>query len=137
MLAVSCSDDDGSGESDFRARADQICSRAEDEIEALKRPSNPAKAQPFLEKVDAITRDSLERLDAIRPPEEDAEAFQSMIDLLKVALFYQPQLREAVKQQNVAAAQEVRTKIANAVEDAQEVARSLDLKVCAAGESSA
>ena len=132
-LLLACTDEEAAGE-DFRAQADAICKEADDEISRLERPQNPARARPFLEKVNRITRDALDRLDRIQPPDpEDADAFQNMIDLLKVALFYQPQLREAVEQQNVAAAQEVRTKIANTVADAQEIARTLDLKVCAAG----
>jgi hypothetical protein len=53
-----------------------------------------------------------------------------MIDLLKIALFYQPQLRQAVREQNIAAANEVRVKISTAVADAGQVARSFGLEVC-------
>ncbi len=132
---VACNGGDP-GTDDFLARADEICSQAEAEIAKLERPKNLLRAQPFLEKVDAITRDALGRLDDIEPPNDQAEQFQNMIDLLKIALFYQPQLREAVRQQNVAAAQEVRVKISNALEDAAEIARAFGLQVCIPGKPS-
>jgi hypothetical protein len=134
-LLVACNGEEPAG-NDFLAQADEICSQAEAEIAKLERPKNLQKAQPFLEKVDAITRDALGRLDDIEPPEDQAEQFQNMIDLLKIALFYQPQLREAIRQQNVAAAQEVRVKISNALEDASKIARAFGLQVCVPGASS-
>ncbi len=132
ILLVACSDD-GSKADDFLARADEICSQADAEIDKLERPKSLEKAQPFLKKVDSITRDALGKLDQIEPPEEQAEQFQNMVDLLKIALFYQPQLREAVRQENVAAAQEVRARISNAVQDASEIARAFGLEVCVPG----
>jgi hypothetical protein len=118
---------------DFIERADAICSEADEQIAALDRPRDLTKAQPFLRKVDDITSSALDRLDGIEPPASQAESFQSMVDLLRIALFYQPQLREAVKQQNVAAAEDVRLKISNAVQDASEIARTLGLQVCIPG----
>jgi hypothetical protein len=130
MLLSTCSDE-GTDRQDLIAQADRICSQANSEIEALTKPADPAKAQPYLEKATDIERDAIEQLEKLEPSDEDKEQFQNMIDALRVALFYQPQLQLAVRQKDLAAAEEVRTKISNAVEAAAVIAKDFGLQECA------
>ena len=129
MVLAACSDSE-TNRQDLISQADRICSQANSKIDALEMPQDPAKAQPFLKKVDAIEHDAIEQLEQLEPPDEDKEQFQNMIDALKVALFYQPQLQEAVRQKDLAAAQEVRVKIPNPVDDASAIAKDFGLQEC-------
>ena len=129
MLLVACSDG-GTDRQELIDRADRICSQANSEIDALALPKDPSRAQPFLKKVSDIQHEALAELQQLEPSDEDKEQFQNMIDALKVALFYQPQLQLAVRQKDLTAAEEVRAKISNAVDAASAIAKDFGLQEC-------
>jgi len=77
LLVAACGGSDGPSKSDYLAKAEAICKKANDDIDALAPPSDVKGIETFLNSLVATadqTTDELERLDT---PKDDTDALQS------------------------------------------------------------
>lgn len=106
VLLTACSggDDGGSSPADLKTdyveAAEQACSEANDEVEALPRPTAVDGVAPFTEQVLAVLERTVEQVSALEPPEQDrAELTEKVLDPLQAdvgrAREYAQQVRAA------------------------------------------
>lgn len=109
LLVTACSggDDGGDGapspaevKADYVEAAEQACTKANDEVEALPRPTAVDAVAPFTEQVLAVLERAVEQVSALEPPEQDrAELTEKVLDPLQAdvesAREYAQQVRAA------------------------------------------
>jgi hypothetical protein len=126
-----CSGDQLS-KADLISQADEICSRANDEATALGEPTSGKQFAELIDEAKAIQDEAIADLRQLKPPDEDQEAYASMIDSLEEANSYLPQFEDAVESDDQDAMQEIGQKIGTAAGQAQEIAAEYGFEVCAA-----
>jgi hypothetical protein len=84
LLASACGgqQEQSPGAEEYRAQADRICERFEEQTEALGRPSSASQVPAFLDRGLAITRRQVEELRELTPPEELKADHDVAIELL-------------------------------------------------------
>ena len=127
--APGCSEP-GTTRADFAERADAICRRANQRVEALGRPDSPEEFLDLSQRAEIITRDALDDLRVLDPPEDDRAAIDRMLELLTRALDRVSDLRLAAQKRDIREVRKVQKDIELATEEAAAIARDFGLEVC-------
>lgn len=85
-LAAACGGGDSSSEAlepvELREQADAICAEAEEQLDALGVPTDPAEIPRYVAEARALGATQLEKLEELEPPEELAEDYARALELL-------------------------------------------------------
>jgi hypothetical protein len=117
----------------YRAQADTICRRFEEQTAALGSPASSEEAPAFLDEGITITRDRLEELQALEPPEELRAAHDAAMDLLAEQIATLEELLEAINGGEApdAAAARLAPELDRLESEVADRARELGLTTCA------
>jgi major membrane immunogen (membrane-anchored lipoprotein) len=143
LLLTACSSNDGSGDgassggrltkAQFIAKADQICSSANQKTLALKPPTTPAPKvlAKFLSKTGRIISDAADQLKALRPPAADQQKIDTLVNGLEKSANYFPALIKAIKTKDTQKVQQIMGQVRQASLQGTQIARSYGFHVCA------
>ncbi len=124
---------DGLTREEFIARANRICSSANDELTALGRPQDMKELQEFAATARRVNARMLRQLDALEPPEEDREKIDRMLDRLRDATDLIPEFSQAARAEDTQGLQQISEKIRIATAEASKIAADYGLEECAEG----
>lgn len=83
-LLAGCGGSDGLSKSDYVAKAEALCKKANDDIDALTTPSDLTEIGPFLDKLITTADQTTDELVALDPPSDDkADLDGKFLDPLK------------------------------------------------------
>jgi len=71
LLLAACGGSDGLSKSDYVAKAEALCKKANDDIDALTTPSDLTDIAPFLDKLIATADQTTDELVALDAPKDD------------------------------------------------------------------
>lgn len=84
-LALSACGGGGLSKEEFVDQADEICAEAQERAEDLAQPTDPSQAASYADSLEEITTGYIAELRELKPPEEDAERLDSLIDMIEQA----------------------------------------------------
>lgn len=131
LLLVACGGDDGDGDDggDFAAEAEAICVEAAREQAAVA-----VESSDFADRLDALAAagtDALERSEALTPPEEAADAWDSYLDNRSRSVELVDETAAALDDGDTADAETGVAEIEALVDERDELATELGLDACA------
>jgi hypothetical protein len=121
--------DDRLSKEEFIAAADAICKEANDRIEALGEPTLENVSE-YVTEAEAISREQLGALRALRPPAEDEATLNGAYDLIEQQIDLAVQGVDALTSGDQAAFQEIDAQITSIEAEADQVARDYGLQEC-------
>jgi hypothetical protein len=116
---------------EFTSRADQVCESYTKKISSLPVPSDLAGLAQQGERAVGLEQQELEELRALRPPPEQADQVDQMLDAIEQAIGDGHDLIDAARVGKRRAVNDAVTSLQGHLETANEVAKQLDLGSCA------
>ena len=138
-LAAACGgSDSGSGAlepDELRKQADAVCAEAEEQLDALGEPTDPAEIPRYVAEARVLGATQLEKLEALEPPEELAQDYGQALELLSERQELIDGLSEeiAAGADPVAAIQSAPERIEEIDQELDALAREIGLTECGDG----
>jgi hypothetical protein len=121
--------DDRLSKEEFIAAADAICTEANDRIDALGEPTLENVSE-YVTEAEAISREQLASLRALRPPAEDEATLNGAYDLIEQQIDLAVEGVEALTSGDQAAFEEIDAQITSIEAEADQIARDYGLQEC-------
>jgi hypothetical protein len=130
LAACGGSDDKGLSKAEFVKQAEAVCTDVNAKFKALGEPSDAKAVPAYVEKAVEITTDGTKRLQAIKAPEDLADGYAELIDLLDQQTAAVEKLGDAVEANDAKALGDVSKKGDDLNDRANAKARELGLDNC-------
>jgi hypothetical protein len=126
--------DDRLSQEEFQTRANAICQKYNDKLQALESPSSPDEISGFVNQVIPLLRQGISELRALKPPAEAEDDFDRMLDETEKGIPAAQKLADAAEKNDEAAVQEALDAARKADQASDEIAGKLGLTGCATSE---
>jgi hypothetical protein len=127
-----CGGEDRLSNEEFQERANAICSKYNDEIEAAT-PSSPEEIEGSIDEMIALIEQGLEELRALNPPEDVEDEYNQMLDATSEGIPAARELGDAAAENDTAGIEAALADLESAGQKSDEIASDLGLDQCASG----
>lgn len=130
MLAATACADEGLSKEEFIERADAICRESEEQTEEIEPPRTPEELAGFVDEAERITGDLLRKLRDLEAPEEDRQEIDALLNKIQEALGHLPEIGRAAEEESAERIKQLGRELRDVSAEANEMARDYGFEVC-------
>lgn len=136
LLAGCGGDGDRLSREEFVQQGNAICRKYQVQIDRLAQPETLPAVREYLNRLLPILDDQLQEMRQLKPPKDDQEDFERLVEALELTLANAQSLRQAAQAGDVIALQALGRDVQQSSDQSGEFAQALGLTACVRGAAS-